>query len=543
MDKLKRALSFALATLMVLTMSACDNRLGKNNDERKKGNEKETKNQEELLECAKKLQEMEVPYALQEYYPTLEQIQSLIKKADVETECKVNIPFDVDKLFERIRDNSYSTFIRTPGSGSLFVIDGSYPKMLSAGVTVDESIQVEFEKALKKALEMLKDATNDTKDDLHRISGLRFLVISNEENYIKLNFNGLYDLKNNIGFLYKEALEEALQNGKLEEHLFSVISRCLNDVRMLPCTCREEQAQNKGGEVAPFKIEELSYNSVLNTTLVSAAVESYMHNKTTNGSEIYDYINTADMTEEAYLMFMAMFDKEHTVDDYYNAMFDNNVKDIHAFFGLETDDDLLAFYQMLYSCDSLRLKSSLRNKLYLDEYLTSREYRESVGLTHHVNLYRILLSRLANYTIENHLDITSNMILFHLFKDMVADQYDWIYDTDSKEDPAFSDYSRSVQELTALYEEFLSKCYDKPIDQIKDLENSEELKNYIRVLNSAVDGDMSWNFLCNMKARELLKRFPLLKNILSVNSSHCYLGFCDSVSFEETLVRERTRYE
>lgn len=553
MDKLKRALSFALATLTALTMSACDNRLEKNNDEIKKGNEKPFENQEklfesenssknydELIEYTKKLQEMEIPYVFQEYYPTLEQIQSLIKKADVETECNVNIPLDLDKLFERIKDNSYSAFIRTPNSGSLFVIEGSYPKMLSEGVAVEETVQIAFEKCLKKALEMLKDATNDTKDDLHQIAGLRFLVITGGEIVTLHNLNGVYDQRNHIGFLYKEAIEEAQQKGELEEYLFTVISRCLNDVRMLPCACRNEQAQNKGGEVAPFKVEETSYHSVLETTLVCATVESYMQNQTTNGAEMYDYIYQSDRKDQAYLMYMAMFDKEHTVEEYYNAMFDNSVKDVHAFFGLETDADLLTFYQMLYSCDSLSVKSSLPDKLSKDGVsLTLREYYDAVGLTHHINLYRILLSRLANYTLENDLDITSNMMLFHLFKDMVTDRYDWVYDSDSEENEAFTLYSRSVQELTELYEEFLSKCYGMPIDQIKDLENGEELKDYIRALVSLVDGKIEFNRLHGIKARELLRRFPLLRDILSVTKSYCYLGYCDSTSFEEALVRQR----
>ena len=39
---------------------------------------------------------------------------------------------------------------------------------------------------------------------------------------------------------------------------------------------------------------------------------------------MYDCIYQSDRKDQAYLMYMAMFDKEHTVEEYYNAIKPNH---------------------------------------------------------------------------------------------------------------------------------------------------------------------------------------------------------------------------
>lgn len=532
MGKIQRAISFALAFVMATTLSACGNK-DKQSDKIKLSDIKKIEGID-LSTYVDFFREIEAKYALLKYYPTFEEIKEHEENTIEGITCQKDILLDSEAMFYQIKKNSNDVFIKTPGCASLFCVN-SFDED-------ERELQEMFEKTLKKALDLvLLNATNDIKEDFHRISEMSFVI--NDGNK-RLFANGEFYVNTNICYMYKDVLEKAKKEGTLEDTLFTIITRVLNYARELPCSCKEEQASEVSKTVSTFKTELAYPNNVLNETLTGAAADSYMY--TFGGVndivsyDTFDYEHYCEREEEAALFLLAMLNDDAMLQDYYNAMFDNNLKGVHNFFGLETQADYESFYRILYSIDSSWSYSYLESNLLEDETYSSL-YRSDlyrlIGSDYKVDYYSFALERLTDYTINHDIPLLENLTVFQLIKNATANISSLYLKIDG-------DVADQIMALSSKYEDFLSECYGISLDDVKAM--GEDVSSMLHAIDVLCDDSRTKDshdpYLA--KAEALLNRFPMLRSInFTIPTIFRVDGYYSELEENMALVREKGEEE
>ncbi|MDE6284611.1 MAG: hypothetical protein K2M17_02600 [Bacilli bacterium] len=489
MDKIKGALAFALAALMGLQLAACsdkdNNTIMDKVPDGKKG----------VDFYVQQFRRLNPELALKTYFPTLEDMQKVKDLAALDTKCTKHYVKDVDSILITIASNSANFIANNSEYRAAFKT--SKPRVE----------QVLFEKIIREIMtKFLATATNDINEDIHSLSSLS--IVFSEASDIGL---GIYNAEENLIVLSSKALCDAASNENVDDYLYKLIGQAINVVRQNPCDCRVEQAQEAGvvlDGMWPFNENRFSFIQG-----GSAQSEIYTLGKIQEGTESeYYYSNRLANKDETSLLWLALFNPNAKIEDYYNALFDNDYGALHEFFGLKSDEDLLAFYQMIYAVDSYQVYNPLKSK-YKEEIGEVTQANFSLPLENYwkVRLFAQILSRMAEYTTNtNDFTLRDNLALFHMIKNDVS-----ILDAGTSYTSSFVD---SLKEIEAQYKEFLSQSYGVSIDDITDLESSEEMRRYLEVFHPII---LNFGFISPESENyelvtSLVKRLPLLETIIKL---------------------------
>ena len=250
----------------------------------------------------------------------------------------------------------------------------------------------------------------------------------------------------------------------------------LNKIRIDNCNCQNEPL--------------FSYNTLNNASIVS---ELYNTNKT----DIF--VSNDDIEKETLFLSLGLFHDNYTVNDYYKAIFNNNIDALYKFCGATNEEDIYKINKILYAMD---------NNI------------DPLDYDYKAEIFSIIINNLINYTTNNkNFTLKENLTIFNTLRNIFNCKY--------------------IDELCNIYINFLSNHYETNINNIINILNDKEITNYtIALYNICNQFEKSGNvstFDLSF-SNKLITKFPLLKQILIQS---IYQDYNNNLSNPYTLLKKK----
>lgn len=374
---------------------------------------------------------------------------------------------DIDKIIELIKNETTEFVAKNSKFENIF-----------------DKTNLNFTEILQEILEEFTNNTNDIDEDFCHISDL---IIVNQN--LNKNILGLYDHRNNLIALDINKIYSL--EGDFTTNLKKSLYHELNHARQVACS------HTKGN------ITSISYLANETTTIAEASAEE---DTLRNGNFSIKNVYYDERKDQYLILLLALFKNDVKIEDYFNVIFDSNVKGLWDFLDLKTNQDLLKFYNIMYGIDAKNNRTPLSKDLVVkNPEFTYRDLIEEVGYGYRNELFKLVLARMVSYTYNNSgFTLKDNMALFYIIKTMIIDNTSKIKKTG--EDYKYyydKNFTNVYFELEDTYYNFLTEYYCINREELQDLDS--EIWEYVTSITNS-DSDYYKD------------RFPLLKDIISLNN-------------------------
>lgn len=504
----KKLIAISIATSMSLSISSC-------NIETKKYSESITiedyNNNLELIELENDINQIIPTYNYESFYLTEEEVKTLIDKSNSMKKCHYIYDGNLEFILKNIKNNSENYIEKNPEYQSCYEV-------------YKNENNIDFSIILRDVLEnYISKATNNINEDICNIKDLK-IMIKNDKSSTAL----AYYIKNeNLIVINKQLMDEKITSYISRNYidlLKDTLLHEINHVREKSCNCRTEK--NDINQV-------LEYEEGYFSTFLESAAESEIYNM-----EKYSEINASknDFTyprerkKESYLLLLGICKDNIKVEDYYNAIYDGDLSSLYKFCGATTDNEIYNLYKIIYSIDAAHqnneLGTFLQKKYIEDSSDVSLEYL--VGYGYKVDILKRVLKNMAIYTTNNpDFTLQENLIIFDLVKNLIVTdsyttkitennnkiEYKMVYDDIFVED---------IYNLENAYFDFLSKYYNKSIDDIRNLEkdSSKVIININYISQNAEPAYYEYSDI----SYKITNKFPIIKAIVYpyISFEHSY---------------------
>lgn len=321
--------------------------------------------------------------------------------------------------------------------------------------------QVMIQSIFKDALSDI--LSNNTSKDLCVLKDLKVVISYSTENNNCLE----YKKEDNLIIIYP--------NNNWEEIKYAIKLE-LNKIRIDNCNCQNNNL--------------FTYNTLNNASVIS---ELYNTNKTDV------FISNDDIKKEALILTLGLFHDELNINDYYKAIFNNDIEALYKFCGANNEEDIYKLNKILYAMDN------------------------NIDYNYKVDIFGIIINNLINYTTNNKdFNLKDNLTIFNALKNIIG-----------------NNSSQDTEELCNIYVSFLSSHYKQTTTTIINMLNDNEITNYTIALY-----DICNNFEKSDKvntfdlfySNKLILKFPLLKQILILS---IYQDYDNNLSNSYTLSKSR----
>lgn len=437
-------------------------------------------------------------YNNEEYYLSDNEIKKIIKESENNKKCKYKFDNDLNTIVNDIKDNSTEYINKNKDKDYSNVFDDT---------------SIDLESILNN---IISHATNDINEDLCRIKEIKIVAIEEYSNIL-----GSYDEKNNILTLnYTTIKNEAIANRiSFEEELNLVILHELNHARQWPCNCKNNDE----------KI--LMYDDNFHSMICESSAESELYNL--NKVNILDsdkFIYEKERSSESLLFLIGMFN-EKNVDNYYNAIFDNNLKEFFEFFNVQTNDEIKTLYNVTYSVDSYYRRTSLGDEVYgNNKSITYGDLVDNIGLTYRTDILKMTLKNMVQYTLtHDDFSLNENIVMFEYVKNILT--------SDLSFKVSDNDFVNDFYALNDYYINFLCEHYSTSEDVITSYakENSKYILYNFEYLSN--NESLLYDNYSDITMK-LYNRFPLIKSITIPNDYYDNNYLCFNNSNPKTYVKK-----
>lgn len=443
----------------------------------------------------------------EDLYVPLKEVKKIIGASKTYKECVRNHDDDGLSLLKKIVDNS----------NKYVITNERYSKAFTSG----KEGQKDEDRVILEALKIfLNKSTNDVREDICKMQDLSIVYdnmtttcLDDFKTFKTFDKTGkiilaYYLPDENLIVMNHENITLIAGYSDVSEHqvMVEVLSHELNHVRQQTCSCRIRKGQ---------EYKTLDYDDYVSFIMESSA-ESELYNLKGNALELkdnYQYCYEDERRYEARLLMLGLCHDGYEISDYYNAIYDVNLSDLHSFLGAKTEDDIHDLYNIIYSIDSILKRNDYVYKYYDKDVVTLSEAERAVGHDYVVNIFNKVLLNMINYTGNNKdFSLEENVVLFGVIKNIVVEAlYDKITQENGNGSYAFEflynkDLTQKVFSSEKKYVEFLSEYYNLSINEIRDIEQ-ELQKNFSCYEESAYE----------KIHKKLLIRFPLLSAIEVTN--------------------------
>ena len=475
-------------------------------------------------------------YHWEEYYLSSDKVKDLIEKSENQSKNNSNCHYVYDgklnQIIDKIEQNSNTYALIHPEYQSMFE-----DKELKNDQT--------FKEILSQVLnDIIETATNDINEDLCQISSL--IIVSKPSNHKDI---GNYNEQENRIILNPKKIAEYEEKYNVKNYLEDVIVHEINHSRQFPCSCQTSNFE----EESTLEYEQIFNKDYCTPFYIETSAESAIYNLNQNQSfqskniEQENTINSIyeeEKKEESLLLTLSLYQPNQSIENYYNAIFDNDFKSFCAFFGANTKEEIYNLYKIIYAIDGREFRNFLSIKIYASKILNlqlldCKEKEAEIGYAYRTDIFKTNINNLIEYT-YNHEDFTiyENLILFNIIKCLVAtgdyNEEQSLQDSNynlSKDNSAKYD----IYFLENTYLSFLSQYYNVTEKDLKEQEigiTEIIIPNMVEIIqkNHCSEGtdDILSSELTKVE-KNLLKRFPLIENILLGNpiSGNEYYNFLE----------------
>lgn len=350
--------------------------------------------------------------------------------------------------------------------------------------------------------EIKENNTNNVNEDIHTILSIKIYY---KDYYDLSSFKiedttlAYYDEDTNILIVnkYNILTMSDLEGKTYDEVLKQILAHEFNHIRQDKCSCRI------------FDLNDLEYSDNSMTFIKESSAESELYNIKDSYTEYGIYQYERELETEI-LLLSILSDSE--IDEYYNAIFDTDLKALHEFFSLKSEEDINDFNQIIYQMDALLYRNSY-NTLE-NTYIDTADYELSIGYNYKIEIFKRCILNLLTKTNNKNISLEENLTIFNIIKNiLIKNAFTYREEDDHFIRVTDSNFIESFKELEEKYIEFLSVYYDTEIEEIRSLEEVE-IKCIIVNINNIIDGKDVINYK-DEEAFEILNKYPLINNILN----------------------------
>lgn len=480
---------------------------------------------------------IDVKYRNSQLYISDQEILDIVSRAKTKKECSFDFDGSISNLKERIQNNSLQYVSNHSEYFSMFLDYSSDSQMREIQNACTSALNITIEN-------LIRSATNDLDEDICRMQTLSIVLgdTSQIKNDSLSKFEvgvipAVNDEDENLIILDYPSIVEACQNELYSDVVDAItltLEHELNHCRQDSCSCRMNASQ---------QYQSIDYNSPFVSFLTETSAESELYNLEKVGdvddATTYDYSYISERKSESLLWLLSLFREDVTISDYYNAIFDSDLEQFYHYFGLETEEDYLDFYHILYAIDSSYGRTSFLFDYYDKPSISGNESKEAIGYAYRNDIFNKVLADMVEYT-ESHNDFSwkENLALFYTVKLIVLDQ---AYQTEKLEDGSYryifdSDFSQAFWDSNLRYMDFLSNHYELDMDVLVETEQGI-YGNIVSSMDYYCDGyDVSFYDEVSLS---LLDKFSLLQPILfsSNISDSVYDSFVKENNFSYQKVK------
>ncbi len=416
------------------------------------------------------------------FYITNLDVKEAIENSETKQECDYQYDGNYLNVFDKIIENSKNEMANTEYE-YLFCGDEA---------NIDEEklkLKDAFLNALKKALyKWDHSCVGDKNDDYHVATTLSITFDSfGPETELARYLSDENKIILHISYIESYCIKNELD---LQEILTWIIEHEFNHLRQHPCSCKINKGQ-------AYTFTKGSYQDI-GAMLIESSAESaiYLEDGNISSSDkiFTSYTYGKARYYESCLMLINLFQENSGTEEYYEAIFNTDLKALYNYFGAETEDEIYNFYELLFSVDVLSEEQTFDEK-------------DLVGLSYNVNFFNYILKEMVEYTNRNKdFSLEQNIVMLNLVQNVIVNlpgNNKYVYEN--------NDVKKMINELiesSYQYTVFLSQNYNVSIEEINDLQQNNNLtKEFIDYLNKSGINNGS------KKVKDLLNRFSNLENI------------------------------
>ena len=367
----------------------------------------------------------------------------------------------------------------------------------------------------------LKSAFDDNKELLDNVLNRIFDEIKSDNSNLDSDFHILDDLKI---LTYKDNAIENFVCTYIEETNTIVIN--YNEIK----TICEFYNMSFEDQVEYFLTQEigrvrknthkddkeatLNYRSTNDTLLYEGTngIELFTKNRIPNDLVLNNnYTYDDEIKAQGELLLLGITNQEDGIlDTYFNAVNDNDLKKLWEVYNLKDKDDLVHFYNILYSMDA-KLR---RNGMIFEYYNSSKniDYDDFVGFEYKLDLYMRSVNNLLEYQKNNDMSIEDNLIIYNIIlNSIINDAYKYDDNMEMIYEPIFMS---KMNELNNKYLDYICEYYKMDINHVNDLIQYDT--RYIMIdMASIMHNDDKYIEEYMGDAKTMLDKYPITKAIMA----------------------------
>lgn len=446
---------------------------------------------------------IEMGYDNKDLYLPWQQVIDVIEASKTYKECHHLYHDDAVSLLDKITNNSRN-YVKQSDK-YLLAFTNEAEKLGNENVAVLSALKI-----------FLDNASNDVLEDVCQMQDLKIVYDNPNTNVLETDEKIISDGSlvlarylpdENLIVVDDENIKKvaAFSNVTVLEKTIEVLSHELNHVRQQACDCRIKQGQG---------YENFNYDDNV-SSIMEASAESELYNLKSGSFEVKDtgqYSYADERMYEARLLLLGLCHDNVTIKDYYNAIYDGDLKALYRFFGAEKDADVYNLYNIIYSVDSILMRNNYVYNHYHKDVISLQDAQRIVGHDYVANIFSRTLYNMVNYT-GTHDDFTleENMLLLNIVKNVVVEAlYDKEYQ--NTDNGYITDFVYDDELVSRVFEEeekyvsFLSDYYKISVQEIREIEKT--FQKSISCYDETTYEKLH---------KKVLKKFPLLGAIEAAN--------------------------
>lgn len=505
-------------------------------------------NKEIIEELKTKIDSINITYQNEEYYPNEATIKKYKKLANTHYECKEESIISYPDIYLAIKHNTIKNY--GEDNGIFYPSQGNYSESEKERFN---NFEIAIEEALKH---IFKDCKNNYQEDLCSLKNISMMntSLSNEaDDYAKKRTIGCFDNKSNIVYIDYDVIVESLNNINIEkkesnkeeitliDYLTMIIEHEFNHVRQYPCKHRIE-----AGDIE----QTIGFYDKIPSFIIESSAESGIYNYNSihefEKKDNYDYSYLNYRESEALFMLLAAFKENRTLDGYYEAIYDCDIKKFWDFFDLDNDQKLKDFYKIFYAMNTIHERTELSNQIYLENNSVTRsKLEEEVGQSYLNDMWKTVIKDIIDATERDNLTIDDSLLLYLIAKSFVSAEA--VNIINNEDDTFYYDFNEEFallfDKVDNIYKEYLCLKYNITESELKDKLSDYKLEGSVIDLDNYLEKDYD-SIVVSPRSRynNLIEKYPMLKSMLF--SRTIITSYMDDLDeYIETLDSSKVKYK
>lgn len=439
--------------------------------------------------------------------------------------CGKHFDVTADEVISQIKENTANYLLEYPNYYVTSFFDEGYFTRKTFkncfGILFGENI---MNKIKEDAYHSFKEQIsyilrNGTDEDIHNLIDLKVIftekLTSGTNDAQKLSGNFSHDV-NVLRICLPNISSWVVNYSDMALMLDGVIKHELNHACQSACP---DVLENQGRSMIklidgkPFFLESSAESALYNLN---------MQDNQQMSSSCYTYLKYRK--QESAMLLCSLFNK-YTINDYYQAINNQDLNSLLNFLGAETDEEKREIFRVLYAMDAIDERNSYVKKIVgIKDNYTDDDYVQlsnKLNNLQYITIFRITINNLINYNInKSDLTLNDNILLYRMIADVISTGAFRLFSSGSND--VYYTYDEFVQEFKTMQDSFfdvLSTIYRVSDEEIKTLYEDYKilpLKEAFSLISCNqpavyVINDNTYNL--ENELNKLIKKFPKINEI------------------------------